>query len=266
MRSLFFVLVAAAGISSGGGVLAQEETAVQETVVQRTTHDVVTANTLWDLAQYYYKDPWQWPRIHEANTDKIKDPHWIYPGQQFVIPGFDRTVTVARKAPGAAPELVGSGESVDPEPAEEPEEPKPLPQSLPADAALVESLSTRFPEGLVGQQTSMQRRRLPKDWEPDGKVTLFAGRDSVAGIGDRISVRMGKPVDLRKGQPLTVYRYAGPTEADYGKNGKVIQGTYVARVGVVEVDRKLSEDEYRAVVVQASGAVHSEDVLKIGQE
>ena len=50
------------------------------------THTVVKGNTLWGLAQKYYGQGVLWPRIFDANRSKIKDPHWIYPGQVFVIP------------------------------------------------------------------------------------------------------------------------------------------------------------------------------------
>ena len=52
------------------------------------THVVVTGNTLWALAQRYYQDPFQWPRIYEANRSQIGDSDLIYPDQEFVIPGI----------------------------------------------------------------------------------------------------------------------------------------------------------------------------------
>lgn len=33
-----------------------------------------------------YSNARRWPEIYEANKDKIKDPDWIYPKQDFVIP------------------------------------------------------------------------------------------------------------------------------------------------------------------------------------
>lgn len=50
------------------------------------THTVVKGNTLWGIAQKYYGNGTLWPRIFDANRSKIKDPHWIFPGQVFVIP------------------------------------------------------------------------------------------------------------------------------------------------------------------------------------
>lgn len=89
---------------------AQEE--MQEQVQQQVggTHEVVTGNTLWDLAARFYGDPYQWPVIYEANEDRIVDPHWIYPGQILTIPGLegqpDQEVMVV---PGEPERLRGSG-------------------------------------------------------------------------------------------------------------------------------------------------------------
>jgi len=35
------------------------------------THTVVDDDTLWDLAQRYYQNPYQWRVIWEANRDSI---------------------------------------------------------------------------------------------------------------------------------------------------------------------------------------------------
>lgn len=52
------------------------------------TYVVVKGDCLWDIARKFYganAGP-SWPRIYDANRGQIKDPHWIYPGQRFVIP------------------------------------------------------------------------------------------------------------------------------------------------------------------------------------
>ncbi|MEJ2568793.1 MAG: LysM peptidoglycan-binding domain-containing protein [candidate division WOR-3 bacterium] len=55
-------------------------------VAQYKNHTVVKGDCLWDIAGFYYNDPFLWPVIYEANKDSIADPHWIYPGEVFVIP------------------------------------------------------------------------------------------------------------------------------------------------------------------------------------
>ena len=50
------------------------------------THLVVRGDTLWAIARHFYGSGAAWPRIFDANRNQIRDPHWIYPGQKFVIP------------------------------------------------------------------------------------------------------------------------------------------------------------------------------------
>jgi hypothetical protein len=53
------------------------------TVVQYT---VVAGDTLSKIAQKFYGDPSQWPRIFEANRDQLSNPNLIFPGQVLRIP------------------------------------------------------------------------------------------------------------------------------------------------------------------------------------
>jgi nucleoid-associated protein YgaU len=50
------------------------------------SYTVVSGDTLWAIAKRYYGDGSQYPRIYDANRDKIKNPNLIYPGQELVIP------------------------------------------------------------------------------------------------------------------------------------------------------------------------------------
>jgi len=43
------------------------------------THTVRRGDTLWGLCDFYFQNPYQWPRLWSYNP-QIKNPHWIYPG------------------------------------------------------------------------------------------------------------------------------------------------------------------------------------------
>lgn len=53
-------------------------------------HNVRRGDTLWGICDYYFRNPYQWPRIWSYNA-QIQNPHWIYPGDQvrLRIGGYD---------------------------------------------------------------------------------------------------------------------------------------------------------------------------------
>lgn len=61
-------------------------------------HTVKRGDTLWDIARFYLKDPFRWPEVFHANTDIVKNPHWIYPGQVLTIDGAAVKPEVAAQA------------------------------------------------------------------------------------------------------------------------------------------------------------------------
>ncbi len=50
------------------------------------THKVVSGDTLFGIAKKYYGDGNLYPKIFNANKDKIKNPNLIYPNQVITIP------------------------------------------------------------------------------------------------------------------------------------------------------------------------------------
>lgn len=53
-----------------------------------TTYTVVRGDSLWAIAglQVIYGNPYQWPLIYKANTDRIRDADLIHPDQVLDIP------------------------------------------------------------------------------------------------------------------------------------------------------------------------------------
>ncbi len=77
----------AAPAAAPAAARAQDATtrADQRAAPATVKHTVKTGDTLWDIARYYLKDPFKWPEVFHANTDIVKNPHWIYPGQVLTI-------------------------------------------------------------------------------------------------------------------------------------------------------------------------------------
>jgi hypothetical protein len=88
-----------AGPSGPSGILETNEFMPPVYVVRR-------GDTLWDLCDRYFHNPWDWPRIWSYNPG-LQNPHWIYPGDQIRMQ--PATPPGAPEQPSAAPVPGGGG-------------------------------------------------------------------------------------------------------------------------------------------------------------
>lgn len=208
------------------------------------THTVVLDDTLWDLAQRYYQDPWDWRVIWEANRAQVQDPNLIYPDQVLVIPGLPGnagTETVAQATPGqpaAQPAM--------------PAEPMAPPPMMPGGREARPAGETRtvfFSDpsaagtGVVGME-DVQRLAVPRDlsysapWlQPFGTETRHDG--TIVGFADPAErgstirsfhdARLDMTAATRVGAQLQVFR----VERDIEMVGQVVVPTGVITVTAV---------------------------------
>ncbi len=71
-----------AGSHGTNGVLPDDARSGPESIPD--IHLVRRGDTLWDLCNHYYQNPWAWPKVWSYNP-QIDNPHWIYPGDQVRI-------------------------------------------------------------------------------------------------------------------------------------------------------------------------------------
>ncbi len=64
------------------------------------SHTVRRGDTLWGLCDFYFQNPYQWPRVWSYNP-QIKNPHWIYPGDAVRLHEGGDSATAARSGEGA---------------------------------------------------------------------------------------------------------------------------------------------------------------------
>jgi len=111
-RSWTFVLIGMALLWVAGGITAAADQGQAETKeagkttaqVEIVDYKVEEGDTLWDLSQRFYNDPWAWPLIWEMNP-QVVDPHWIYPNQTLKIKAL-RGMTMALGKPGEKKEQI----------------------------------------------------------------------------------------------------------------------------------------------------------------
>ncbi|UCG22267.1 MAG: LysM peptidoglycan-binding domain-containing protein [Deltaproteobacteria bacterium] len=173
------------GFSQISQVVAQEATPSAEADQETYIHVVVKGDTLWDICEGLYGNPWVWPKVWQLNPH-ITNPHWIYPGTElrvyYEIPKFFETVTAM--------------EETVPEPEVEPEiTPPPPPPPLPPKAP-----SITFSEiDQVGFITPF----IPKG---DGLIVGEERQRKLIGAADKIYLQFQKSAEVEEGNRFFVFK------------------------------------------------------------
>ncbi|MDH3272741.1 MAG: LysM peptidoglycan-binding domain-containing protein [Gemmatimonadota bacterium] len=208
------------------------------------THTVVRYDTLWDLAQRYYSNPFEWRVIWNANRDVVEDPNWIYPAEVLVIPGLPGNA--AQPSQPAEPPRQPANEPVTPTTVPPNLVPFGLRQPRPVsegsrtvfyqqdqvERAIFEASMAREYVAVSPDVAHAAPWLIGLDAEPqrDGVVVGFAGRGA-RGSSMRMfdEIRITMPSPARVGAQLQLYRRSRtiPTV------GEVVSPTGVATVRVI---------------------------------
>lgn len=115
--SVWAVLMVSVAVAQVGVVMDEpEQSAAKEKVeVPADMPEVYTVkegDTLWDITQSYYGDPYRWPQVWSYNPD-ITNPHWIYPDLEVRLrPGDEDVIKTAPSGFKRASAGGGGGEAV----------------------------------------------------------------------------------------------------------------------------------------------------------
>ncbi|MFP4130617.1 MAG: LysM peptidoglycan-binding domain-containing protein, partial [Thiohalospira sp.] len=150
-------------------------------------YTVRRGDTLWDIAERFFEDPWRWPGIWGRN-DHVTNPHLLFPGDTLVL--RDGQLEVERGLPVTR---------LSPEVREEP-----LPAAIPAvDPERIEPF--------------LRHARLvqPAEWDEAPRVLATEGDRLMVGMpGQRVFVRGGAPAgEVRlaaRGEAITAPGADGP--------------------------------------------------------
>ncbi len=245
-------------------------------------HVVDGGDTLWDLSTRYYKDPYKWGKIYNANLSTVENPDRIYPREELVIPDITEEVRPEHKAAEVTgvdtakeAELSSSDVAQPEEAAVEAEKPAPAPAQARSARAKVpppavgetlkgfalSDLSEEMPEHQ--KEWSGGVSVVPSAWREDGVITAKekgkgdAMEESLTMGGELVSISMTKAGLAAAGDYLAVYM-KGADALD--KAGKKI-GLEIQYAGMAEVV-SAEGSEVKAVIIDAVTSISKGYIVK----
>lgn len=166
-------------------VRAQEATPYGDTDQETYIHVVVKGDTLWDISEDLYANPWVWPKVWQMNRH-ITNPHWIYPGTElrvyYEVAKFFEESTAVEEAPVV--EKAPVVEEVTPPPPPPPPPPK-VPTIAFSEIEQVGFITPFQPKG-VGLILAEERKR--KLIGAADKVYLKFRKSTQPAVGDRFFI------------------------------------------------------------------------------
>ncbi len=193
-------------------------------------HIVRSGDTLWDLSQFYLRNPVLWPSIWEANKANIADPHWIYPGQSFLIPP-----TVSQKGKVYYTPFPGKKEE---------------------RVTKVEAVAIALP--IVANQLAFKAGYLTNDKIETGYIVESEPKkQNFYSVPDTNYIDLGENERIQVGDMFTIFRWGKKVkDPKSGKNlGKIVN--VLGKLAVI----KVSENSSVCIISQSFDFIKKHDMI-----
>jgi len=214
---LFPTLVFAAQ-SEGGSDLRME---IRSDAPDR--HIVVKGDTLWDISEKFFLDPWKWPHIWNMNQDSIKNPHWIYPGDIIILDRASGTLRVNEPIDAASGNIDAQTGSTGSD--AERLEPRVRSGRSPHDA--IPSIPSKLIAPFLDQPLVIENEAL------ENAPVLIGARESRVLLGTD-DTAFAKGLDAEKGNRWQIYR---PSKTFVDPDTEEVLGTEAVYLGNSEVTK-----------------------------
>ncbi len=227
---------------------AQESPLAAASQQEGSEYVIKQGDTLWDISNALFRDPFLWPFIWKANPS-IDNPDLIYPGNKLAIPSLEpierameapKEELVEKQAPEQKPEEVAKA----PEPKRETiasaavKKPKPVQPAPAAEEAPAEGSRLILPEEQplpIVDKYAMLSAGFINNEESVGEIVGSAENKTTLGFDDIVYVKAKNPAGINIGDKFLIFtpldRVKHPVTGD--RIGRLIRG-----LGILQITAK----------------------------
>jgi len=211
-------------------------------VPNQIVHIVIKGDTLWDIARKYYNNPWFWEKIYTANKEKIKDPHWIFPEQEFLIPEVF--------AEESNPQEKQKEISIQEEPTKIEE--RPVEEEIEQTKSEQKNFEEKQEKELIGI--------LPLEHKFSGKIVGNKENKILISQDDLIYLDIGSNQAVKEGTRCYVLRKQGKIKSEKTKG---YAGWKVIKIGIIEITGDIKPNGSTAKVIRSYEPILNGDYVQI---
>ncbi|MBW2039113.1 MAG: LysM peptidoglycan-binding domain-containing protein [Deltaproteobacteria bacterium] len=215
---------------------AGEAPTAQKALDKEMDYIVKKGDTLWDISQRFYGDPFLWPRLWQQNQ-YITNPHWIYPGDRIRLYPYKVLIEEGK------PPKVEVAKPVLPPKVEE------VPAALPPPPVRIKLFS--YPEvysaGFITE-------------EMEGIGSIVGAREDIVMLseGDEVHLTFQKGMLVKKGDKFTIFRVGDLIR--HPITHKVI-GRKVMILGIVKVTEPEGETKMGLITLSFDPILRGDELL-----
>lgn len=228
---------------------------------EESKYTIKQGDTLWDIANAFYRDPFLWPLLWKANP-YITNPDLIYPGSKLAIPSLAPIERAIEKPAEEAVEEKTAEEAAValPKPRQRPAVPAPAEEETPAKRRIILPEEAAVP---IIDKYSMLNAGFINHGEADDRIIGSLEPKTVFAYDDIVYIRIASREDVNIGDKFLIYlplkKVKHPKTGDtYGRLIKVL--------GILQVTAKDKPDALTARITLSFDATEIGSFLTPYQE
>jgi hypothetical protein len=216
------------------GLVALEKVIAADALSEAAAYYIVReGDTLWDITENFYEDPFLWPAVWGVNPH-ISNPHWIYPGDPIYLASIagEYLADVATSSTSEPPAV------------------RPVASAMPG-------VSTMF----ISRRIADTALLSPGEVGETGRVVAARDDKLLLGQGDEIFLQLSEQGDASYTGPYQVLR--GLREIRHPKTGKKM-GTLYSILGYASVVGPIQDGVARGMILTSQYAIETGDLIRRG--